>query len=183
MRLFAAIDIPEPLRETLAALQNDEELSARWTSPEQFHVTLRFIGEVNKQQARRYSEALSNVTVPPPRCVPQEPAALGALPSRHAPSVLMLELKRTDSLMALYRAVSDALEGEGLDPEDRKYRPHVTIGRLDDGEPETVHRFLRAHDDHTFEPFTANRFVFYESILGPDGATHEPFASFDFPEA
>lgn len=173
MRLFTAIDIPETLRNGLSALQESEALAVRWSDPEQFHVTLRFIGEVSEAQAVRYEEVLADVDAGPVQCAPY---GLDVLPSRRSPRVLMLGLERTDSMMALYDAVSEALESEGLDPEDRKYRPHVTIGRLEDPDPEVVQDFLRAHEEHSFSAFEANRFVLYESTLTSEGAVHEPQA-------
>ena len=175
MRLFTAIEIPEPLRESLSAIQDPDALQARWTDPDQFHITLRFIGEVPDEHAGRYEEALADVNSGPVRC---EPYGLDVLPSRRSPRVLMLGLDRTDSMMALYDAVSNALEAEGLDPEDREYRPHVTIGRLDDANPEAVHAVLRRHGDRSFSSFEADRFVLYESTLTSDGAVHDPKATY-----
>lgn len=173
MRLFTAINIPDPLRDGLAAIQDESALSARWTDPEQFHVTLRFIGDVTDAQATRYEEALTAVDVPPVRA---EPYGLDVLPSRRSPRVVVLGLERTNSMMALYETVSSALEAKGLDPEDRTYRPHVTLGRLDNPAPESVHDFLQAHENHSFSAFVADRFLLYESTLSPDGAIHEPQA-------
>lgn len=113
MRLFTAIEIPEPLRESLSAIQDPDALQARWTDPEQFHVTLRFIGNVEEAQAARYEKALADVNAGPVQC---DPYGLDVLPSRRSPRVLMLGLERTDSLMALYDAVSDGLETEGWRP-------------------------------------------------------------------
>jgi 2'-5' RNA ligase len=175
MRLFTAIDIPAALRDDLSGLQSDDALGARWTDPEQFHITLRFIGEVPTEQAVNYEKVLADVKAPPVKCVPY---GLDVLPSRRSPRVIMLGLERTDSMMALYHAISDALQSEGLDPEDRKYRPHVTLGRLDNGDPDSVHAFLRRHEDRSFSSFEANRFILYESTLTSDGALHEPKAIF-----
>lgn len=175
MRLFTAIDIPDSLREDLTSLQDADALAARWSDPEQFHVTLRFIGDAGEEQAARYQEALSEVEAASVQC---DPYGLDVLPSRHSPRVLMLGLERTDSMMDLYNAVTDALQAEGLDPEDRKYRPHVTIARLDDIDRDTVHDFLRAHEDRSFPAFEAEQFVLYESTLTPDGAIHEPRATY-----
>jgi 2'-5' RNA ligase len=178
MRLFTALDIPNPLRDELAALQQPDALAARWGDPDQFHVTLRFIGEVSKAQAVQYQEALADVHAERVRCVPY---GLDVLPSRRSPRVLMLGLERTDSMIELYEAVSDALEVEGLGPEDRKYRPHVTIGRLDDVKPNDVHDFLQAHEEFTFPTYETEQFVLYESTLRPDGAIHEPQAVYPLP--
>ncbi len=172
MRLFTAIDVPDSLREALSACQDTDALPVRWTDPEQFHVTLRFIGHVNKEQAVRYEAVLADVDAGPVQC---DPYGLDVLPSRQSPRVLMLGLERTDSMMALYDAVSDKLEAEGLNSEDRAYRPHVTIGRLEDPDADAVHGFLRAQEN-SFQTFEADRFILYESTLTPDGAVHEPQA-------
>ena len=90
----------------------------------------------------------------------------------------MLGLERTDSLMALYDAVSDGLETEGLEAEDRAYRPHVTIGRLDEADPDAVYDYLRLHEDRSFPNFKVDRVVLYESTLTPEGAIYEPQAMY-----
>jgi 2'-5' RNA ligase len=173
MRLFTAIDIPDTLRTELSTLQDNVALAARWSDPDQFHITLRFIGDVSKAQAVQYEEALADVHAGPVRCAPY---GLDVLPSRRSPRVLMIGLERTESLLELYEAVSDILNAEGLDPEDRKFRPHVTIGRLDDVKPNDVHNFLQAHEERSFQAFEAEQFALYESTLRPDGAVHKPHA-------
>lgn len=173
MRLFTAIDIPDTLREDLTALQAPDALDARWSDPDQFHVTLRFIGDASDEEAVRYEEALAHVNPGPVRCAPY---GLDVLPSRRSPRVLMLGLERTDSMMTLYDAVSDTLDAEGVEPEDRTYRPHVTLARLDDVDREAVHEFLQAHEDSSVDSFVADQFVLYESTLTPEGAVHEPQA-------
>lgn len=176
MRLFTAIDVPTALRTRLSSLQEEATIDARWTSPDQFHVTLRFIGEVDETQADRFQEVLSEIDVAPVTC---SPYGLDVLPSRRAPRVLMLGLDRTDSILELYEAVSGTLESEGLDPEGRRYRPHVTIGRLDDVGREAVHSFLQAHEDRTFASFEVDRFVLYQSTLTAEGAIHEPYFAYE----
>jgi len=176
MRLFTVVDVPDSLREALSAFQDEGDLDVRWTSPEQFHVTLRFIGDVDEERARQYEAALSGVEVPPAQCIPY---GLDVLPSRRSPRVLMLGLERTGSIMTLYEAVSDVLGSEGLKPEGRTYRPHVTIARLDDARRESVHAFLQAHEERSYDPFEADQFILYESTLTPEGALHEPVAAYE----
>lgn len=170
MRLFTAIDLPEGFRDKVAAMQAPSALNAGWTDPDQFHVTLRFIGDADRSEATRYEEALAEVTNGPVRC---KPYGLDVLPSRRSPRVLMLGLERTESLVELYNEVSAELDAEGLPPEDRTYKPHVTLARLEDTPPEAVHAFLRSHDQQSFPAFEAKKFVLYESTLGSDGAVHE----------
>lgn len=175
MRLFTALDLPDDLRAQYAGLQTPEALDARWTSPEQFHVTLRFIGETGSSQAAEYEEALTKIDAPAAECVPY---GLDVLPSRRNPSVLIVGLERRASLLSVYHSVSEALEAEGLEPDSRKYRPHVTLARLDDCSAETVHRFLDAHDASDLPSFTAEAVHLYESTLTSDGAVHERRATY-----
>jgi 2'-5' RNA ligase len=168
MRLFTAFDPPDARCRRYASLQSGA-LDARWTPPANFHVTLRFIGEVDADVGEAFAEALQAVNA---EAVSARPYGLDALPSRDNPRVLTVGLERTPALMGLYDAVSAALEAEGLDPEGRRYRPHVTLARLDGAPAEAVHRFIRSHDVD-FEPFRVGAFHLYESRLAPDGAVHE----------
>ena len=175
MRLFTALDPPDALCTELAALRAPETLDGRWTSPEQYHVTLRFIGDASPETADRFTTRLDRVQAPVAAGVPY---GLDVLPSRRNPSVLVVGLEPTESLLAVYEAVSDALESEGLEPETRSYRPHVTLARVRDSSAETVHRFLERHEAGDLPSFRADAFHLYESTLTPDGAVHERRASF-----
>lgn len=175
MRLFTAIDLPDGFRTQLADLRSPSALDARWTDPDQYHITLRFIGDADTEEARHYEEALTNVSNSPVCC---RPYGLDVLPSRQSPRVLMLGLKRTESLLGLHDEVDAALSQHGLSPEEREYKPHVTLARLDDTPPEAVHAFLRSHDECSFPSFEADQFVLYESTLTGNGAVHEPQAIF-----
>ncbi len=175
MRLFTAIDPPDDIRDQMAALQTPGNLDARWTDPGQFHVTIRFIGDASANQAAGYEEALARINTPPVDCIPY---GLDVLPSRRSPRVLIVGLERTEALMALYEAVSRALEGEGLSPEERTYRPHVTLARLNDVSAETVHDFLNDHDADALDSFRADTLSLYESTRTQDGAVHQRRAAF-----
>jgi 2'-5' RNA ligase len=170
MRLFTALDLPDGVRTRYATLQLPTALDARWTAPEQFHVTLRFIGETEAPQADNYETALDSIEAPVAECVPY---GLDVLPSRRNPSVLIVGLERRASLLSVYRSVSDALEAKGLESDSRKYRPHVTLARLDDLSAETVHQFLSDHDASDLPSFTADTVHLYESTLTSEGAVHE----------
>ena len=174
MRLFTALDLPEEVRTQFAELQMPGALNARWTRPAQFHITVRFIGDADPEQALRYENALEQVEVPAAECVPY---GLDVLPSRRNPRVLIVGLKRSNSLLAVFEAVSNALEAEGLDTADRTYRPHVTLARLNDVSAETVHDFLETHAPPPLPTFRVSALHLYESTLTQDGAVHERRAS------
>lgn len=175
MRLFTALDLPDALRAAVARLRAPDAIDARWTPTEQYHVTLRFIGEASDDEAARYEAALRDLDVSAATC---RPYGLDVLPSRRSPSVLIVGLERTDALLELYRAVSEALQREGVEAESRTYRPHVTLARLNDVSPERVQRFLKRHEAGDLPPFDVDRFHLYESTLTQDGALHETRASY-----
>lgn len=174
MRLFTAIDLPGAVREHCARLQTTGALEARWSPADQFHVTVRFIGDVDPEQADEYESALRGIDAPRADCIPY---GLDVLPSRRNPNVLVVGLERSASLMDVYRAVSEALESRGVEPETRKYRPHVTLARLKDPSPARVQQVL---DDADRPPpsFQADTIHLYESTLTDDGALHSRRASF-----
>ena len=175
MRLFTALDPPADVQDRCTELQNALSLPARWTPPSQFHITIRFVGDTEPGPAQQYEAALSKIQAPAAHCVPY---GLDALPSRLTPRVIVVGLKRTDSLLALHAAVSEALETEGLAPEDRTYRPHLTLARLDDPNPERVHNALQTSDAPVPDPFWADTVSLYESTLTADGAVHKQRTSF-----
>lgn len=174
MRLFTALDLPSAIRERYADLQAPEALDARWPSPHQFHVTVRFIGDATPDQAERYESALLTLDAPSVECIPY---GLDVLPSRHNPSVLIVGLERTPPLMSVYQAVSTALENEGLDSDPRSYQPHVTLARLNNCPASIVHAFLKERADVPLPSFSVNALHLYESTLMSDGAIHERRAS------
>lgn len=195
MRLFVAFDPPPALRDTLASFCDaaasdvpppaDDDADddapggfvARWSPPEQYHVTLRFIGEVDA--ADRYADALAAADAP---AFTARPYGLDLLPARRRPRVLMVGLDLTDGLKAAYRSIRDALDDAGLDAEDRDFRPHLTLARLRDADPVAVHHFLRrqeeALDASELEPFEVDAFHLYSSTRTPDGAVHERLRTF-----
>lgn len=181
MRLFTAFDVPEDLRGAYARVEDlarawkrdeadGEGFDARWQPPEQYHCTLRFIGEVGDETAQSYRAALQEVARSTFEC---EPYGLDVLPGRRNPRVLIAGLHLSDPLKRLYEEVSEVLESRGLDPEDRSYKPHVTLARFNDAPRESVHAFLRAHDDLSLPSFSVSEFHLFESTLTPDGAVHD----------
>lgn len=173
-RLFVAIDLPEDRRSRLEALRTDT-LSARWTPPEQYHLTLRFIGDVTERQAEAVQQALA--TVAGTSFEIQSPG-LGVFPSRRKPRVLFASIQRADALMKLQQRIDAALLSAGVDRADKPFHPHVTVARLKRARPQTVRHYLRDRQDFTLPPFPVEAYVLYESDLTPEGALHTPLATF-----
>jgi 2'-5' RNA ligase len=173
-RLFVALDLPEDRRALLEALQTDA-LSARWTPPEQYHLTLRFVGDVPDQQAEAVAQALAPVPVAP---FSLQSPGLGVFPSRRKPRVLFADIQRVEALMTLQHRIDEALLSAGVDRADKPFHPHITVARLKRARPQTVRDYLRERQDFRLAPFPVTEFVLYQSDLTSEGAIHTPRARF-----
>lgn len=175
MRLFVALPVPADVRRVLSDLRDPSFSDVRWIPPERYHVTLCFLGASSPDDASRYAEALRTMSAPPARCATY---GLDVLPGRRRPRVLIAGLDRTPSLMRVHAAVNDALEPVGASPDDRPFRPHVTLGRVQSSvDPAALHRTLRAHEEFDAPTFTVSAVHLYESIPIDGGVRYESRAS------
>ena len=173
-RLFVALDLPDAERSRLAALQ-DPALSARWTPAHQYHLTLRFIGDVPEAAVASIQTALAAVQAAP---VVIEGSGLGVFPSQRNPRVLFARIHEAPALMTLQERVETVLIDQGLPPDERPYHPHITLARLKRADARRVRRYRKRHTEVQVGPVTVGAFTLYESQLGPDGARHEPLAAY-----
>ncbi|HET6566666.1 MAG TPA: RNA 2',3'-cyclic phosphodiesterase [Rhodothermales bacterium] len=173
-RLFVALDLPEQITEHLAALR-DPDLKVRWVGGTQHHLTLVFIGYANDAQMDSVREALGTVRG---SRLSLEISGVDAFPSARRARVLVAPVLPNEKLMRLQHDVVAALAGVGVEPEERPYRPHVTLARLKDPQPEAVRAYLDRHADLYFGPIEVDAFYLYESTLRPSGAEYERRATF-----
>lgn len=176
-RLFTALDLPDDALDVLRTFRDAQDLPvrARWTPRANHHITLRFIGEVEEDQADAVESALRSVRAQP---FSVDPLGLGVLPSRRKPRVLTVRIDPSERLRGLYQALQDALAAADIDPDERTYRPHVTLARLQDVQPERLYAALRDLDGPPLDSFLADRYYLYESTLTPDGAVHTVRATY-----
>lgn len=167
-RLFIAIDPPGPVREQLALLCCGLP-DARWTSPEQLHLTLCFVGEVDGSLFLDIREALAGISGAPfTLCV----RGVGFFPPRGQPRIIWAGIERCDPLMTLQRKIVTRLFQMGIEPENRKYSPHITLARLQHTPAAKVGKYLAVNGMFSSGPFTVEEFSLYLSVLGRMGATH-----------
>lgn len=133
MRLFIALNIPEEEKERIdqavAPLRN-ANLPIRWVEPENYHVTLKFLGEVQPERTESIQEALGEVAEK------TDPFSLGvggfgAFPTIRRPQVLWMGVDATPALRCLKQDVEWALTECGFDRETQAFHPHLTLGRAD----------------------------------------------------
>ena len=167
MRLFVAVDIPDSIRGQLALLQGGVP-GARWTPQENFHLTLRFIGEVDGRTAHDIDLALAAVAASP---FSISLAGLGVF-SEKQPRVLWAGVARCEPLVALAAKIELALQRIGLEPETRKFAPHVTLAKLRSPDMRRLREFLAAHGGFSAPPFPVGRFTLYSSLTHAEGSLY-----------
>lgn len=173
-RLFVALRPPVTIRDRLTATM-DGVAAARWQDDEQLHLTLRFVGSVDRPQAEDAAAALAGVAAPAPLVAL---AGVGRFEHRGRTESLWAGVAPHDALAALHRKVDNALVRAGLEPERRAYLPHITLARLPHGAGAEVEvaRWLADRAALASAPFALEHLILYESHLGRHGARYEPVA-------
>lgn len=167
-RLFVAIDPPQQIRDRLAMLCCGLP-SARWTPQEQLHLTLCFIGEVDGSTFLDIREALAEVTVPQFSLHLQ---GVGFFPPRGQPRVIWAGIEKSEPLHLLQRKITTRLFHLGLEPDNRKFSPHITLARLQQTPAAKVGKYLQNNGLFRSLPFLVDQFTLYSSLLGRAGALH-----------
>jgi 2'-5' RNA ligase len=179
MRLFVALDLPAAMKQTLAALSGGVE-GARWMPPETFHITLRFIGEVGRGEAAAVDATLAAIAAP---AFTLKIAGVGAFGQGRETRALWAGVERAEPLLHLHRKIDRALAAHDLEPDRRKFAPHVTLARLKAPRPEHVNAFLAHHAGFDGGRLPVTRFALFESFTGRTGAHYEQLAEYPLPQA
>lgn len=168
IRLFVGIELPEVVRARLAAFAGGIP-NVRWIAPENIHLTLRFIGEVDEDVGHDVDEALAAVAAP---AFAFELAGFDTFGNGRRAHTLWAGVERNPALVHLRDKVESALVRVGLAPETRKFSPHVTIARLNDAPVGRLKDFLARNGLFRSGPIPCDRFVLFSSHLGRSGATY-----------
>lgn len=182
VRLFFALRPPEPVRDALLDLQ-DGVVDARWQDHDQLHLTLRFVGEVERWQAEDLAVAAQRLRCPAPTV---RLDGVGSFGGRGRTGALWAGVVPREPLHALHRKLDQICIGIGLEPERRAFTPHVTLARLPraatlDG-PE-IAAWRARHAELTSDEFGFDAIALYRSRLGHGGAHYEPVLEIRFSPA
>ncbi|MFW6132293.1 MAG: RNA 2',3'-cyclic phosphodiesterase [Planctomycetota bacterium] len=177
MRTFIALDIDEETRKALAPLERSvprRGAKIRWTAPDNLHVTLHFLGEVEDE---RLTELCETIAAAAGEIEPFDFAVEGALcvpaGGRKLRMIWANVAEQTGRLAALHAALGNVLEGLGFRQERRAFRPHITLARVKYARrPEQVRRAVAAHAETRFGTPYADEVVIYTSELTKDGPVY-----------
>jgi RNA 2',3'-cyclic 3'-phosphodiesterase len=171
-RLFVAIRPPEPIRDLLIDVM-DDGADFRWQSDEQLHLTLRFIGEVERPLANDLAHALGALSAP---TFELRLSGLGTFDHRSG-GAIWAGVQPVEPVKDLAAKIERICQSIGLAPERRAFRPHITLARWKGPRGREARAFLDGRS-LTSDPFRVDRVILYESRLSRHGAHYEEVGSF-----
>ena len=165
-RLFVGLEIPAAIRSQLLRLQSGVP-GARWRPEENIHLTLRFIGEVDAHMQRDIESALDHIEAPAFELRLHGAGQFG----NERPRALWTGVENGEAVSHLAKKIESALQRIGLEPERRKFTPHVTLAYLKGTRRGDVDTYVGEHADFRSDMFNVEQFVLFQSHMGK-GASH-----------
>ena len=172
-RLFVAIRPPEPILDLLIDAMDDSP-DFRWQDEQQLHLTLRFIGEVDRPLASDIADALGRVRA---ERFSVRVKGVGRFEQRNS-GALWAGVEPKEPLAALAAKVERACASAGVEPERRAFHPHITLARWKGRRTRELESFLERRRALGSDPFDVDRFILFESRLSRHGAHYEEVASY-----
>src|SRR5215467_13347012 len=166
-RLFTALEIPTETGLSLSMLRGGLP-GARWTDPDNYHLTLRFIGDIDDSLAREVADMLGSVRR---TSFDLRLDGLSSFGGRK-PRAVVAAAAPVRALFDLQSEQERLMQRVGLEPEGRKYTPHVTLARLRDSSSREVADYLSTRQPFRSTPFQISRFVLYSSRSSVGGGPY-----------
>ena len=166
-RLFTGLEVPEAVVGQLALMRGGV-VGARWLEPDDYHNTLRFVGDVDVDVARHIDEILGDIHRPKAAICFEGLSWFGG----YKPRAIVAKVKPEPALMDLQAEQERRLRRIGIEPETRKYTPHVTLARLRGAGQTAVASYLAERGALVADAFTAERFVLYSAREGSGGGPY-----------
>ena len=172
-RLFTGVEIPAEIGQALSSLRGGLP-GARWIDPENYHLTLRFIGDVDDVTAHEVADMLARVKRGPFELHMQ---GLGSFGGRK-PRAVVANVAPAQALLDVQAEQERLMQRIGLEPEGRKYTPHVTLARLREASSHDVADYLSSRGYFRTSPFKVSRFVLFSSRASTGGGPYIVEASY-----
>jgi RNA 2',3'-cyclic 3'-phosphodiesterase len=166
-RLFTGLELPESVVGQMA-LARGGIVGARWLEPEDYHVTLRFVGDVDQRIAEDIAETLGEIRRPPASVRFEGLASFGG----DKPRAIVAKIRAEAALIDLQAEHERRLRRIGIPPDTRRFMPHVTVARLRAVRPRAVAEYLASRGTLLVEAFTAERFVLFSARDGSGGGPY-----------
>lgn len=185
IRCFLAIELSaelvQALRRVSDDLKNQGAQGVRWVQPGNIHLTLLFLGEVSRDLLPRLQKSLPPV-VKEHLSFPIEVGGLGAFPSTRRPRVIWIGITPSSDLTVLQKSIEKTCSSCGIQPEERSFSPHLTLGRISKSctqeELSKLSRILSATRVQYLGTLQAQAVTFFSSELRPTGPVYSRIAQF-----
>ncbi len=186
MRLFVAIDIDKENKDSLwerAQKLKNFDFKASFPKKENYHITLKFLGEVDEESIPRIKEALNRASqgIAPFEIILSK---RGVFPGHRQPKVVWIGIEeKTGKLKKLFENIERELEKLGFKRENREFLPHLTLARVKNIKPQGKKQLLEfCNEEDYVGKVKVNKFSLYQSILDPRGAIYKKIAEFSLEE-
>jgi 2'-5' RNA ligase len=174
-RLFTGVEIPPDIGQALGMLRGGLP-GARWITPDNYHLTLRFIGDVDEVTAQEVALALGRVRRSAFELHMEGLASFGG----RRPRAVVANVAPAQALLDVQAEQERLMQRIGLEPEGRKYTPHVTLARLRDSSSLDVAEYLSARGYFRTAAFTVSRFVLFSARDSVGGGPYVVEAGYPF---
>jgi 2'-5' RNA ligase len=178
IRSFLAIETPRTIQKKIEEIQEDLKSSradVRWVSPEKIHLTLKFFGNIDESKIDPIVKSIERpVRTNPPFSL--KVRGVGAFPYLKNPRVIWMGLvDEREVLVSLQKQLERELEKMGFEPEERAFRPHLTLGRVKSGRGrEELAGRIERYKEEEFGDFPVEKIVLFKSDLKPTGPIYTP---------
>jgi len=170
-RIFIALPVDAAVRRTIAGAIPKEDGAVRWVKEHQYHITLKFLGEISEHELQQTCAAVEQVGRAWTEPLHLAVRGVGAFPNTARARVVWVGITGdVGPLLRLQRSVEQALVGAGFPAERRPFTPHVTVGRLRD--PGPLPEAVLAYENFNFGTWTVPAVQVVESTLRPAGPVY-----------
>lgn len=173
-RLFTGLEIPSDIALDLELMKGGI-FGARWVEQESYHLTLRFLGDIDEQTAAEVVSLLDGVSAPAFILRLKGVDSFGGA----KPHSIHVGVAESPALRRLQAAHERVCQLAGLAPEQRKFTPHVTLARMRQANAGEVQRYIAAHNLYASRPFEVPRFVLFSSRPGRGGGPYAVEETFE----
>lgn len=179
MRSFIAIELPEAVISALSEFQQELKkcgADVRWVRPQNIHLTLKFLGTVDDKDSGRIKEAIEG-TSKNFSYFDLHIKGTGVFPNMNNPRVLWIGVSVNETLGGLQKTIEDAMASLGFEKENRKFAPHLTLGRFRSSYgKESLLEKIELNSDREFGHIPVMMICLMKSDLSPAGAKYTRIA-------
>lgn len=176
IRAFIAVEIDNQTKQKileLISIFKKSNADIKWITDDQIHLTLKFLGNIDKDKVREISDSISDIS-DNFNSFKIAFSRIGAFPSLNHPAVIWLGIdKGAESLKTLNEKIETALEKLGFERESREFKPHLTLGRVKSNK--NMSDLTKLLEETTFcfgNDTQINKLTLLQSDLSPKGAIH-----------